>query len=205
MRTAAIPTGESTHCDRDLDHAVTGRMASLSGVTGYSVRANGRIRGRWAVKHAGRVDGGVVLCSQRGFAARLQPLPDTAADRVPAYLPMAGACAPGNQLHRLTDGIHRDVLVRDRSRPSKYLSRTEYEQPAGKTGNAEEKADDCCAISNKTTLSTLLSSLLPALTEFSAHSAKEPEYLKHRLSVALAVGEKVRPQLRDLLGGVSGS
>src|ERR1019366_10066211 len=103
--------------DRDLDHAVARRMASLSSVTGYSVRATGRVRGGWAVKLAGRLDGGVGLCSQRGFAPRLQPLPDTAADRVPAHLPMAGACARGNQLHRFTDGIHRGVLVRDRSRP----------------------------------------------------------------------------------------
>src|SRR5208282_6027549 len=102
--------------DRGLDHAVARRMASLSSLTGYSLRATGRVRGGWAVKLASSLDGGVVLCSQRGFAPRLQPLPDAAADRVPAHLPVAGARARGNELHRFTYGIHRGVLVRDRSR-----------------------------------------------------------------------------------------
>src|SRR5260221_10016553 len=96
-------------------------MASLSGASGYSIRANGRMWGGWAAKLACDLDGGVGLPSKRDFATRVQPLHGAAADRVPANLSIAGAGARGNKLHRTAYGIHGGILVRHGSRSERVL------------------------------------------------------------------------------------
>src|SRR5260370_12374291 len=100
--------------DRDRDHADPRRMASLPGATGYSVRANGRVRIAGPLKLACNLDGGRELPSERDFATRLQPIHGAATDGVPNRISMAGPHSPKNQLHRLADRIRRSLLGRDR-------------------------------------------------------------------------------------------